>query len=430
MHYILKNLPKSQVEAKVTVEAAEAKPFLERAAAELSQRVKIEGFRPGKADYETVARRVGEMAVLEEALPKIVQKMLVEIIKKENLQTVGEPSISVEKAAPGNEVIFTAVMTLLPEVKKLADYKSIKVEAKPVEVKDADVAKTIEELRKMQSTEHEVEREVRKGDKVTVDMRMAIDKVDIEGGTTKDHAIYLDEEYYIPGLPEKLDGMKKGEQRVFTLTFPKDHFNKRLAGKEVEFTVDLKGVHEIRHPEADDSFAKRLGQETLEKLKELLRRNLTQEAETKETQRQEIAALEELLKKSEIAEVPDMLVNNETHKMIHELESSIVRQGLQFSDYLASIKKTRDQLMLDFAPEAMKRVKTMILIREIGRRENIEPTDVEVIEEQTRLLNMYKDDAETQDRVRSDDGIEYIRSMLKNRKILAYIRETTVKKAA
>lgn len=428
MHYTLKNLPKSQIEARVTVEAAEAKPFMERAATELSQKVMIEGFRPGKADYETVARRVGEMGILEEALPKIVQKMLLEIIKKENLQTIGEPSINVEKAAPGNEVLFTATMTMLPEVKKLADYKAIKVEAKPVEVKDEDVAKTVDELRKMQSTEHEVEREVKKGDKVTVDMRMTIDKVDIEGGTTKDHAIYLDEEYYIPGLPEKLDGMKKGEQRIFTLTFPKDHFNKQLAGKEVEFTVDLKGVHEIRHPEADDVFAKRLGQETLEKLKELLKRNLTQEAETKESQRQEIAALEELLKKSEVAEVPDMLVNDETHKMVHELESSIARQGLQFTDYLASIKKTHDQLMLDFVPEAMKRVKTMILIREIGKRENIEPNDIEVVEEQTKLLNMYKDDAETQERVRSEDGVEYIRSMLKNRKILAFIRETMVKK--
>ena len=427
MHYTLKNLPKSQVEAKVTVEAGEAKPFMERAATELSQKVKIEGFRPGKADYETVARRVGEMGILEEALPKIVQKMLVEIIKKENLQTIGEPSIDVEKAAPGNEVVFSATMTMLPEVKKLADYKAIKVEAKPVDVKDEDVAKTVNELRKMQSTEHEVEREVKKGDKVTVDMRMTIDKVDVEGGTTKDHAIYLDEEYYIPGLPEKLDGMKKGEQRVFMLTFPKDHFNKQLAGKEVEFTVDLKGVHEIRHPEADDSFAKRLGQETLEKLKELLKRNLTQEAETKESQRQELAALEELLKKSEVAEVPDMLVSNETHKMVHELENSIVRQGLAFADYLASIKKTHDQLMLEFAPEAMKRVKTMILIREIGKRENIEPNDIEVVEEQTRLLNMYKDDAETQERVRSEDGVDYIRSMLKNRKILAFIRETMVK---
>ena len=156
MQYALKDLPKSQKEAKVTVEAAELKPFMERAATSLSEKVKIEGFRPGKADYETVSRRVGEMAILEEALPKVVQKFLVEILKKENLDTVGEPSINVAKAAPGNEVVFTATMTLLPAVKKLADYKSLKVDAKEAAVKDEDIDKTVHDLRKMQSEEHEV----------------------------------------------------------------------------------------------------------------------------------------------------------------------------------------------------------------------------------------------------------------------------------
>lgn len=428
MQYTLKDLPKSQKEAKVTVEAAELKPFMERAAVTLSEQVKIEGFRPGKADYDTVVRRVGEMAILEEALPRLVQKYLVEILKKENLDTVGEPSINVEKAAPGNEVIFTATMSLLPAVKKLADYKSIKIDAKDAGVKEADVEKTLHDLRKMQSTEAEVDRPVRKGDKVVVDMAMTIDRVPVEGGTTKDHSIYLDEEYYIPGLNEKLMDMKKGEQRIFKLTFPKDHFNKMLKGQEVEFTVDLKGVHEIKHPELDDFFAQRLGQKDLEGLKAVLRKNLEEEANMKESQRQEIAALEELLKKSEVDEVPDLLVNNECHKMMHELEHSIARQGLQFSDYLTSIKKTQAELMLDFAPEAMKRVKTMVLMRAIGKAENIEPADMEILEEQTKLISMYKDDPETQARVRSDDGLDYIKSMLKNRMILKFIRETMVKK--
>lgn len=191
MTYDIKNLPKSQKEIKVTVGADELKPFLERAATELSQKVKIEGFRPGKASYDIVAKRVGEMAILEEALPRLVQKQLVEIIKKESLETIGEPSINVEKAAPGNEVIFTATVSLLPAIKNMADYASIKIEAKDVSVKADEIEKVISELRKMQSTEAEVEREATDKDKVTVDMMMAIDKVAVEGGATKGHAIYL-----------------------------------------------------------------------------------------------------------------------------------------------------------------------------------------------------------------------------------------------
>ena len=428
MQYAIKDLAKSQKEVRVTVEPAELKPFMERAAAELSGKVKIEGFRPGKASYEIVAKRVGEMNILEEALPNVVRKQLVEIIEKEKLETVGEPSINVEKAAPGNEVIFTATMTLLPAVNKMADYKAIKIEPKDVSVKEEDVDRVVGELRKMQRVEREVEREVRKGDKATVDMSMAIDHVTVEGGATKGHSIYLDEPYYIPGLNEQLLGLKKSEQKVFKLTFPKDHFNKNLKGKEVEFTVDLKGVHEIDHPELDENFAKRLGQESVEQLKTLLRKNLQDEANVKEVQRQEIAAIEELIKKSELGELPDSLVTDETRKMIHELEHSVAGQGGEFGDYLKSINKTHDQLMLEFAPQAIQRVKSMILMREIAKRENLEPTDKELLDEQLRLLTMYSDDPDTQARIRSEDGEAYIRGMMKNRKVLAFIRETTINK--
>lgn len=428
MQYAIKDLVKSQKEVRVTVESSELKPFMEHAAAELSGKVKIEGFRPGKASYEVVARRVGEMNILEEALPRVIRKQLVEILEKEKLETVGEPSINVEKAAPGNEVIFAATFTILPQVKKLAEYKSIKIEAKDVSVKDEDVDRLVGELRKMQRVENEVEREVRKGDKATVDMAMAIDHVTVEGGATKGHSIYLDEPYYIPGLNEQLLEMKKGEQKIFKLTFPKDHFNKHLAGKEVEFTVDLKGVHEVVNPEIDAEFAKRLGQDSIENLRTLLRKNLADEADTKEAQRQEIAAIEALIRGSEIAELPELLVTAEARKMIGELEQSIVGQGGEFGDYLKSIHKTHEQLLLEFAPQAVQRVKSMILIREIARRENLDPTDQELLDEQARLVNMYSDDPETQSRIRSDEGEDYIRAMVKNRKVLAFIRETCVKK--
>jgi trigger factor len=427
MQYTLKDLPKSQKDIRVTVPPDELKPFMEKAAQELSQRVKIEGFRPGKASYDVVAKRFGEMAVLEEALPAVVQKFLVEIVAKEKLETVGEPSIDVEKAAPGNEAVFRAKVTLLPKVEKLADVRKIRIEAKDAAISDAEVEKVVSELRKMQSTEREVEREARAEDKITVDMAMSLDKVPVEGGAAKGHAIYLAEPYYVPGLNEKLLGMKKGENRLFTLKFPKEHFNRQLAGKEVEFSVDLKGVHEISHPEADDAFAKSLGKETMAELRALLRKNLEEEAVQKETQRQEIAVLEELMKQSKFGEIPDLLVHNETHKMVHELEHSVGRQGVPFDEYLKNIKKTKEQLMLDFAPEAVKRVKGTILIREISKRENLAPDDKEVLDEQMKMLNRYRDDAKTQERIRSEEGESYIRIVLTNRKTLEFLRKAAVR---
>jgi len=427
MQYTVKSLPKNVKEVRVTVDAGELAPFLERAANELSQRVKIEGFRPGKASYDVVKKRFGEMAILEEALPSIVQKQLVEIVKKENLETVGEPSINVEKAAPGNEVVFTAKFALLPHITRLFEYSKVSVKAKEAAIADAEIEKVVNELRKMQSTEHEVDREVRAGDKAMVDMNMTVDKVAVEGGLAKNHAVYLDEPYYVPGLNEKILGMKKGEQRIFMLKFPADHFNKTMAGRDVEFTVDLKSVHEIKHPETGDEFAKKLGQPSMDDLRKLLRKNLEDEAQSKEKQRQEIAVLEELIKGSAFDEIPELLINAEARKMIHELEHSVERQNVPFAEYLKNIKKTKDQLMLDFVPEAIKRVKSAILIREIGKRENLEAADKEILDEQMRLLNTYKDDAETQERIRSEDGEEYLRTILRNRKVLEFLRKNAVK---
>jgi trigger factor len=427
MQYEVKALPKALKEIKITVTPEEVKPLMEAAAALMSSHAKIEGFRTGKASYDVIKGRFGEAAILEEALNDIVRKYAVEVIEKENIESVGEPKVNVEKAAPGNDVIFTLTLSMAPHITRMPEVRKIKIRAKDIEVKPPEVEKVVDQLRKMQAVEHPVDREVQPKDKVTVDMTMSVDRVTVEGGSVKAHAIYLDEPYYVPGLNEKLHGMKKGETRTFRLKFPKDHFQKMIAGRDVDFEVKLTDLHEIAHPEADEAFAKTLGQESMDQLRDLLRKNLENEAQSKEHQRQEIAVLEELVKEARFEDLPEVLVNAESHKMLHELEHSVSKNGLEFSEYLKQIKKTEGQLLLEFAADAVKRVKAAILIREIGKAEKIEADDKDVIEEQTKLLNAYKDDADTQAHIRSEDGLAYVRSMLRNRKVMEFLRTTCVK---
>lgn len=429
MQYTVKDLPKTMKEVRVEIPAADLRPSMERAAERLSRQVKIEGFRPGKASYEVVRGRFGEGAILEEALQDIVRSSLVEIIRKESLKTIGEPSVNVEKAAPGNDVVFTAKVAVMPEVKKLADLSKIRIEAKKADISDEEVERVIAELRKMQKSEHGVEREVRAGDKIVVDLEMRKDKVPVEGGTAKDHAIFLDEEYFVPGFKEKVLGMKKGETREFILPFPKEHFQKNLAGTDVEFVVAVKDVKELREPEADDAFAKTLGKDTLEELRAILRKNLEEEAANRETQRQELAVLEEIIKRSDVEDIPEIVVRSEADRMLHEFQHSIERQGMAFDDYLAKIGKKKADLLLDFAPDAVKRGKTAVLVRAIAKEHGIEAGDHEVVEEQAKMMNVYKDDPETQERIRSEEGQEYLRTVLRNRKVMEFLRKTCVKPA-
>ena len=428
MQYDIKNLPKALKEVKITVSPEELKPFMEETAGRMSQQVKIEGFRPGKASYELIKARFGEMAILEEALPSVVQKFFMEVQGKEKIETVGEPRVNVEKAAPGNEVVFAVTVAILPHIHKMPDISKIKVKAKDAKIEDKEVERVVDELRKMQSTEHDVERAVGEKDKVVVDMTMTKDLVVIEGGAVKDHAIYLDEPYYVPGLNEKLQGMKAGENKKFKLKFPKEHYQKHIAGADVDFDVTVKKVQEIRHPEASDDFAKKLGKESLADLRDLLRKNLENEAQMKETQRQELAVLEELIKDSKFDDIPEMLVNAEAQKMLAELEHEVTKNGADFDEYLKQIKKTKDNLLLDFTVEALKRVKGAIVIREVAIANKIEPDEKMILDEQLKLLNMYKDDADTQARIRSEDGEAYIRNMMRNRKVMEFLRTTAVMK--
>lgn len=222
MSYELKKLEKSEVELTITVKPAEYQHELEHAAEHLSERAAIKGFRPGKASYETVKTQLGEIKILEEALQEIVQKNLYQAVMAEKLNTIGMPLITVEKMAPGNDVVFKAKVALLPKI-KLHDFKKIKIEAKKIEIDDKTMSAAREDLRKMRMKEVIKNGPATKDDKIIVNLNMFIDKVPVEGGQSDNHQVYLNEEHYIPGFADQLINLKKDDEKEFTLKFPKEH---------------------------------------------------------------------------------------------------------------------------------------------------------------------------------------------------------------
>lgn len=421
MQHTIKRLPKSTVEITIELSPDEMRSHLERAATQLSQQSTIPGFRPGKAPYEQVAARLGAGRVWEEAATLAVPKVYGAAVEAEHIETIGSPAIDVIKLAPDNPFIFKATLALLPEV-TLGDYSAIKVGRKPTDVKEKHVDKVLADLRKIQTKEVVVGRGAGEGDKVVVDMAMSLDSVPLDGGTTKNHAVYMDEEYYVPGLKEQLTGLKKGETKEFQLKFPKEHYQKMIAGKDVDFKIEVKDVFELQKPPIDDTFAKTVGQQTVSDLRALIKVNLEEEAQGKEAQRQEIALLEEVVARARFGDIPDILVNEEALKMLQELEDGVVRQGMAFGEYLKKINKTREQLRLDFAPEAVKRVKTALMVRAIAKKQNISVSDQEVDAEVSRVLELYKDAPEQHDQIKSPSAREYLRGMLRNRRVIEWLK--------
>lgn len=414
--YKATKLPKSEVKLEFEVAWDEAKPYLDEAARELTTAKPIPGFRPGKATYEDAKRAYGEMKILETAIERIVRANYVKAVLEEKLDTIGSPEISVEQLVPGQAIKFTTTASLLPTIVKLPDLKACKIERKAKPVTDERVSEAVDEMRKMRRTEVRVERPATMDDLIVVDMEMSQNKVALEGGTGRDYRVYLSEPNYIPGLAQQLAGMKSGDEKSFTLPFPQEHFQKHLAGKDVDFKVKATGVFELAMPPADDAFAKGVGIDSIVELRNKLKENMEMEEAQRAREAAEIELLEKLTDLATYSEIPELLVNEEVRRMFHELEHGVEEQGMNWNDYLASIKKTPDQLKLDFIPNAIRRIKTAILIKSLSTEHDLKPSEEEINAEIDRILEQIpQNDRETRERVTSSDYREYVGLQLRNR---------------
>jgi trigger factor len=414
-----KDLDKSQIELIVELSVAEFEPYIKKGTEKVSQEVKIEGFRPGKVPYEVLKGKIGEMTIMEEAARIAINKTVETAIKEHiDSQPVGQPQIDIIKLAPNNPLEYKVVVAVLPEV-TLGDYKNVKVKLKKVEIKDEEVEKTIKDLQEMRAQESIVDREVKDKDKVIVDMQMFADKVPIEGGQGKDTAVIIGRDYIIPGFDKKLIGTKKGETREFSLPYPANYHMKNLAGKM----------------ELDDNFALGFGLKKLPELKDNIKRSLLDQKENENKQIAEREMLEKIISSSRFGDIPELLIDHEAKTMMAELEQSIANQGGKFEDYLSSLNKTREQLILDLLPEAVKRVKVSLLIREVARVEKIKVEDNEMEKHIKELREYYRSVSSTPppagdilDKINTPEYKNYVLNVLTSRKVIDKLSEWNIEK--
>ena len=423
----IKQLPKSQVEFGFSVSVEDAKPYIDQAIIDISTNRPIKGFRPGKATYNDVKLAYGEMFIWESALERIVRATYVKAVLDGNIDAVGSPEIHVEKLVPGNDIVFSVTATVMPSATKLADYTKTVVTKKHRDVTEEEVTHAVEDLRKMRRIESVVDRPATKEDLAVVDLEILKDGVSIEGGQSHDYRVYMFEDHYIPGFADQLIGAKKGDEKSFELPFPEDHYNKLYAGQNMTFKTNVKDVYEMALPEVTDEFAKGLGAESKDALIGLIRKNLQEEEDRRTDESAEIQMLQKLTKECAYTEIPDILINEEIRRMTRELEHSVEERGGTWKDYLSSIKKSADDLKLEFVPQAIERIQTAVFMKEVGKKENITVEHEEIHEEIDRILATVKEgDTKTKEMVMGEEYHDYIGAQLKNRKILKLLKEKTI----
>lgn len=421
----VKKMPESRVEIIVVLPWEEWQKEIDAAAKELGKTVKLPGFRPGNVPRNVLEKRLGKSALLSEAAEHAVRHSYVETLKKENIQAIGEPEISLEKLAEGEALEYRAVTAVLPEVKMKNFSGPVKkinrsFEKGTNEIQEEDIQKELQKLAEMRAPLITVRRPAKTGDTVTIDFIVRQENIPVENGASKNHTLILGKSVFIPGFEEKLLGMTEGEQKKFTLTFPKAYHAKNLAGKEAEFEVTLKTVQERQLPPMDDAFAKTLGNfENLEKVRESLRHGMLDEKKAKRREERRTAILDALVAESDIA-LPAVLIERELDRMLQEFGMRAQSMGLDLENALKQGGKTKEDLRREWLPQAKKRLAAYLILEKLAEEEKVEVGSAAIEEEMNKALRQYKDEAAAK-KIDMERLYQGVREHLRNEKIFEWL---------
>ncbi len=343
----------------VQVPAEQVEQAVEQRLKELARRVRMDGFRPGKAPLAVVRQRYGVQA-REEAIGELIERSYVHALSEQNLRPAGGPNITDVDMVAGEGLRYVAEIEVMPEV-ALADLSGLSIERPVAEITEADVEEVIENLRRQRVSFQPVDRPAAGGDQVTVDFQGRMDGEPFEGGNASDMRIELGRGMLLPDLETPLLGMRAGEHKTVEVTFPEDYRVESLAGKKASFEVTLKEVREPVLPEIDEAFCAAFGVEGVAALREEVRKNMERELAKAIKRRLKQQVMDGLLQLHEL-QVPKALVEQEARRLREQLAEQM-RGG-----------SNPDTLPLNiFEPEAERRVKLGLLVAELIRSEGLRP---------------------------------------------------------
>jgi trigger factor len=378
----------------------------------LARTARMQGFRPGHVPMKIVERQYGYQ-VRQEVVSDTVQKSFADAVKDQNYRVAGYPRFQPAQAAEGAEKLeYTATFEVYPEV-SVGDISSRKVARPVTPVADANVAKTLETLRKQRAKYEPVERAAREGDMVNVDFEGLLAGQPFEGNKASNFTIVLGEKRMLPAFEDAIVGMTKGESKTFPVTFPQD-YHENLKGKTADFTVTVNQVAEPKLPALDSEFAKSLGVESgdVDQLKREVRQNMEKEV-AKRIKQQVKEQVMDALHDSASFEVPRALLDQEVGRMQQQAVEDLKQRGM-----------TTDNLQLPadlFTERAKRRIKVGLLVAELVKKHGLQakPEQVrkviedhaESFEQPEQLVRWYYQDpqrlAEVEALVLEDNVVEW-----------------------
>ncbi|WP_027338894.1 trigger factor [Halonatronum saccharophilum] len=367
----------NKVVLEVEISKDKVKDALNKAYKKVVKEVNIPGFRKGKVPRKMLEKKFGKEVLHKDALDILIPQGYYDAVQEAGIEPIDQPEITEVFIEAGKDAKFKAEVEVKPEV-TLGDYKGLEVEKEEAEVSDELVESELKSKQsqnaQLVSTDRDV---VEEGDHTLIDFEGFVDGEAFEGGAGEDYNLEIGSGQFIPGFEEQLIGATVGEEIEVNVAFPEDYHADNLAGKDSLFKVTVKEIKVKEEPELDDEFAKDLGFDSLDALKEDTKNNLVNKEEERVNREFENNLIEAIAQNAEI-NIPETMVDSEIDNMLQGFKAQIQQQGMSFEDYLEATGMEEAKIREEYKENAQSRVRVNLTLEAIADEENIEVSEEEV----------------------------------------------------
>lgn len=384
-------MKKNIKEINVTIEGEKWQKAIDKACDKVSKKVKIDGFRPGKAPKDIFLKKYGKENLLVEAADSCMQDAYMDILKdNEGLEIVAQPKVEIKGVSDEKlELMFTLI--LKPEV-KLGKYTGLGVKKEEAKVTKKEIEESIDHMRSHYAENVTKDGKVANGDIAIIDFEGFKDGVAFAGGKAENYSLTIGSNSFIPGFEEQIIGMEKGEEKELNLTFPEDYHAEELKGAPVVFKVKVNEIKEVKVPELDKDFFEDLGMEGIDS-KEALEKQVEENIKTRKESELENKYLDELLEaaaKNTEVDIPDVMIEEEIDRMLKQYEENLNMQGITLEQFYKFTNSDEKALRDQMKEEAGKRVKFRLMLEEIAKAEKFDMSDKDAEKEAEELASKYQ----------------------------------------
>lgn len=410
----LKKLANSRVELTTTLDSEDLKKAAKQALEELSKEIRVEGFRKGKVPADVAKRFIPENDLNAKTADIAVRMTVVEAFNAEKQMPLMRPEINVTKYIPGELLEYTSTVEVVPDV-VLGDYKKLGVKRDEVKIDEKDIKGVLDNIANSFSDKKAVKRAAKLTDEVIIDFVGKKDGVAFPGGSADNYHLVLGSKSFIPGFEDGIVGHEPGDKFDLELTFPKDYGMPDLAGVKTVFSVLLKQINEVTVPKIDDELAQKVGPfKDLKALKEDIKKNLTLQTEERIENKFKDDLVKELVKKSKIGTIPEILIHDQMHGIRDNVERNAASQGISFEEYLKRGGETEESWEKKAHKAAEENVKASLCLQTLVLDAKISVDDKDVDAKIAELRDVYRKSPEAMANLKKPE----VKQDIKNRMMI------------